>query len=244
MFNAAAIPLKFVSQIPENAKSEKLIVLDSVTFMPDRDKDNLKKYISDGGKVMVIGKCSDDLQDILGINPVKSNARLTQLEDSWRYNNCLVRLPLNSTHYTQSGEGLIYYDDGTPAITQNGSIIYIGLSDVVDRFSQYRDFYLASWLKNYCNKNGLNTGVEYHNVYVGQKDRHQFVSCDVFENEQQKLLFIRNFGVEPSSSEVKWEMPEDFKITKAFADGNEFEFNSNGELPLFEHFVAIFAERK
>ena len=244
LFNAAAIPLKFIAEIPDTAENQKLIVLDNIISMPENDKENLKKYIASGGKVMVIGRLSTDLEKILGISPQKSNASLTRSDDSWRYNNCLVRLPLTGNHYTQSGKGLMYYDNGTPAITENDNVIYIGVGDVVDRFSQYRDFYLASWLKNYCNENGLNTGVEFHNVYVGQKDRHQFVSCDIFENEDKKLLLIRNYGVEPSSSCVDWKIPKGFAITKSFTDGNEFELNEKGELPLFEHFVAIFAERR
>jgi len=90
----------------------------------------------------------------------------------------------------------------------------------------------------------LNSGVEFHNVYVNTQDRHQFVSCDIFENTDKKLLFIRNFGVDQDVSSVNWDVGDDFKITKAWADGKKFVFEKSGKLPVFEHFAAIFAEKQ
>ena len=74
-------------------------------------------------------------------------------------------------------------------------------------------------------------------------DRHQFISCDIFGNENKKLLFIRNFGVEAKDSEVSWDLPKEFKVIKALCDGKEFDFENGGKLPLYEDFVAVYAEK-
>ena len=84
----------------------------------------------------------------------------------------------------------------------------------------------------------------YRNVYVGRENGHQFVSCDIFENEQKKTLFIRNFGVEQNDAAVKWELSPEWQIVDAIADGECFNFQSGEKLPLFEHFVAVYAKKE
>ena len=121
-------------------------------------------------------------------------------------------------------------------------MLYIGLSDEIGRFSLYRDFSLAGWVKEFFTKEELNTSVEFHNSYVGMSDRPQFTSCDVYEGREKKLLLIRNYGVEQNISSVEWDIPENMKITRAISDGKAFDFENGKALPLFEHFVAILAE--
>ena len=75
------------------------------------------------------------------------------------------------------------------------------------------------------------------------QDRHQFTSCDVYDGEGKKLLLLRNFGVEQNRSSLCWNIPENMQVTRAIADGKPFEFKNGQSLPLFEHFVAIFAEK-
>jgi hypothetical protein len=164
-------------------------------------------------------------------------------ETSDNYNGTLFHLPLDGKHYYEErGESILCYNDGKNAVTRQGNVIYLGLSDEIGRFSLYRDFALASWVKTFFTEEKLNTSVEFHNVYVRMQDRHQFTSCDLYEKEGKRLLLLRNFGVEQNRSSLSWNLPENMRVTRAIADGNAFEFKSGEALPMFEHFVAIFAE--
>ena len=245
VFNAATIPVKMISSMPTCASEEKLIVLDSVKKISHEEEKALVSYIKDGGKVVVIGNCCKEIEDAAGVATALSDAEFISSPDSDDYNHCYIRIPSSGRHYTEAnGTPVLLYNDGTPAITTRDNILYIGVSDAIGRFGQYRDYYLASWWKNYFTKENLNSGVEFHNVYVNTQDRHQFVSCDIFENTDKKLLFIRNFGVDQDVSSVNWDVGDDFKITKAWADGKKFVFEKSGKLPVFEHFAAIFAEKQ
>ena len=66
----------------------------------------------------------------------------------------------------------------------------------------------------------------------------------LYKNDEKCLLLIRNFGVEHYHASVKWKLPENMRIIKALADGEEFQFEQGEEMPIFEHFVAIYAEKK
>lgn len=244
LLNAAAIPVKITATIPESKQEQKVLIMDNVPNISSADSEKLKKYLLNGGKLIVIGKCCKEIEDIAGLNVSISNSRLVKSPDSPEYNNLLFKLPLNGKHYCErNGKPLFYYDDGTPAITEKGNVIFFGASDEIGRFSQYRDFRLANWWKEFLLKQNLTTGIEFHNIYSGSKDLHQFTSCDVYENENKKLLFIRNFGVEQRYSTLSWNLPEDFKIVKALSDGNDFNFENGNKLPIFEHFIAVYAEK-
>lgn len=244
LLNAATIPVKVVANIPKDANEQKLLIMDTVRELSDEDAQKLKNYLASGGKLVVIGKCCKEIEEIAGLNTYLSEARLIQSPDSGDYNHLRIKLPLDGKHYYETnGEPILYYDDGTPAITKNGNVLFFGASDEIGRFSQYRDFKLVTWWKEYLSKECMTTGVKFYNTYVGEKDRHQFVSCDVYENDDKKLLFVRNFGVEHHYSTLSWDLPADFKVVKALADGNEFTFESGNELPMFEHFVAVYAEK-
>lgn len=245
LFNAAAIPLKITDSIPSSPEEQKAIIMNTVKRLPEGGKEKLKGYLQKGGKLILIGKCCKELEEIAEIKPQLSEATFVRSEDSSDYNGIYIRIPLdNGKHYTEkNGKPILYYDDGTPAITQNGNVIYIGISDAVGRFSYFRDFYFAAWIKKFFTAQGLNSGVEFHNVYVKDLDKHQFVSCDLFENDEKKLLLLRNFGVDHNNSWIKWDIPSGFKVTNALADGEKFEFRNGEKLPSFEHFVAIFIEK-
>ena len=245
LFNAAAVPLKITASIPQSAKAQKMLIMDSVRRLSDTDTRKLKNYLASGGKLLLIGKCCKEIEDIAGVNTVLSDARLIQSPYSPEYNRMEIKLPLDGKHYYETiGKPILCYEDGTAAITEKENVLFFGAADQIGRFSQYRDFRLVTWLKEYLEKNALNTGVKFNNTYVGAKDRHQFVSCDIYENDNKKLLFLRNFGVEHHYSTLSWDLPEDFKIVKALADGNEFTFESGKNLPMFEHFIAIYAEKQ
>lgn len=139
---------------------------------------------------------------------------------------------------------MLRYDNGDPVVTRLGNVIYFGASDAVGRYGAYRDQYLAEFWKALLAEEGLNSGVEFHNVYVNRKDAHQFTSCDLYKNESKMLLLIRNLGVEHYHSSVTWSLPADMQVVKACLDGQELYFENGEELPVFEHFVAIYAERK
>ena len=152
---------------------------------------------------------------------------------------------MDGKHYAeQNGEGFLFYEDGGAAATRRGNVYFFGPADTVGRFPQYRDFHLAEFFKAWFTGEGLHSGVTYRNVYVGRENGHQFVSCDIFENKQKKTLFIRNFGVEQSEADVKWQLPPEWQIADAVADGERFTFQNGEKLPLFEHFVAVYAKKE
>ena len=243
LFNAAAIPVSITANIPESPEEQKAIIINNVRRISDAEVKKLEKYLSYGGKLILVGKCSDEIEKLAGISTMLSSAKCVVSETSDNYNQTFFHLPLDGKHYYEErGESILCYDDGKSAVTRRGNVIYLGLSDEIGRFSLYRDFTLASWVKTFFTEEMLHSSVEFHNVYVGMTDRHQFTSCDLYEKEEQKLLLLRNFGVEQNRSSVSWNIPENMRVTRAIADGNAFEFKSGEALPMFEHFVAIFAE--
>ncbi len=245
MLNAASIPVKITATVPTSKEEQKAVIFDCVKSIPNSDAENLKKYLASGGKVILIGKCCDTIEKIAGIKSVETVAKTVCSPTSTYYNNCMFRLPVDGKHYKElNGEVLYSYDNGEGAITRLGNVLFFGASDAVGRFSMYRDFRLVEFWQNTLHSEKLDSGVTFTNVYTGRPNGHQFTSCDIYENDDKKMLFIRNFGVEHYHSSVKWDIPENMQITKAYADGTEFTFSPDEELPLFEHFVAILAERK
>lgn len=246
--NAAAIPVKITASIPENPTQQKVLIMSSVKAISREDACRLNSYLKSGGKLVIIGKCCDEIEKIAGISVHESNALYVRNDESdflfKDYHNCYIHLPDGGRHYSeQNGNAVLLYDDKTPAVTTLGNVIYIGMSDEIGRFGYYRDYFLASWLKEYFTAECMNSGVEYHNVYVNNPDNHQFVSCDIYENENKKLLFIRNFGIEQNDASVSWELPSDMKVSEAWYDGKKFEFVNGGRLPVFEHYVAVSANK-
>lgn len=244
LFNAAAIPLKVIDKIPQSDKEQKLIIFNNVKSFSAEESNHLKKYLSSGGHVVVIGKCCSEIEQITGISVHPSNALFVRSEDSDDYNHCFIRLPESGKHYfEENGQTILEYNDFTPAVTRLGNVLYIGMSDEIGRFGQYRDFALASWVKKYFYEQNKSCGVKFNNVYVNVADKHQFTSCDLFGNDRKCLLLIRNFGVEQNNSTLSWKLPEGMAVKKAWYDGFEFDFMQGERLPLFEHFCAVYAEK-
>ena len=88
-----------VNKIPANSEKTKCIVLDAVMHMPQHDLDMLKAFVAADGKVVVVGKCSKEIQEILGLNISESTGRFVVSETSDDYHNCLFRLPESGRHY-------------------------------------------------------------------------------------------------------------------------------------------------
>ena len=245
LLNAASIPTKIVAKVPSSAGEQKALIMDSVKSIPSSDQENLKKYLASGGRLILIGKCCDAIEEIAGIHSEATNAKVVRSPKSRYYNKCLFRLPVDGKHYAETlGEPILRYETEEAAISKKGNVIFFGPADAVGRYSMYRDFNLTVFFRNLLHDEELDSGVKFSNCYTGRDDGHQFTSCDIYENEDKKLLLIRNFGVEHYHAKVDWKLPEGMKVTKAFADGVDFDYEPNKDFPIFEHFVAIFAERK
>lgn len=245
LLNAAAIPTKVAASIPTSASEQKALILSSVHEISEEDTERLAHYLADGGRLIVIGKCCKEIEELAGLSVSLSDEKVVQAPESVKYNHYRFRLPVDGKHYCeQNGEPILRYEDGSGAITRKGNVIFVGTSDAIGRFSLYRDYDLVSFFKGLLLAEKLHHGVEFHSRYVNSTDAHQFVSCDVFRNEKKACLFIRNFGVEQSEATVAWELPENMKIVSAIADGKAFAYRQNEPLPLFEHFVAICAENE
>ena len=245
LLNAATIPARIVNAIPSSADEVKCIVLDAVAHMPKAELDALKAYLDMGGRAVIIGRCDSEIEKIAGISTRESTGRFVVSEDSDDYHHCFIRLPESGRHYTEAnGEPVLCYNNGEPAFTRLGNVLYIGASDAVDRFSDYRDFHLAAWAKAYFYAEGLSSGLTYHSIYRKEQDWHQFVSLDLFGNEDKKLLLVRNFGVEQNQATIHWNLPDGFHVTAAVVDGKPHAFADGQELPVYEFFVAVLAEKK
>lgn len=245
LFGAVSLPSKVVSQIPESADEQKMIVISSLREIEDDECKRLEKYLASGGRLIVIGKCSEKIEKIAGISTALSDAKFVKSETSRDYKGCFIRMPDDTKHYTEkNGEVIMRYDDDTPAVTKCGNVLFIGFSDEIDRFPFYRDHKLASWWKEYFTGEGLASGVEFHNEYSHCADRHQFTSFDIFGNDERKLLLGLNFGVEHHKSSLSWDVPKGYKLTAAYCDGEKFDFENGKELPIFEHFMALIAEKE
>ena len=245
MLNAASVPVAVTAKIPEKSTEIKALIMDSVQTISDEDAQKLESYIETGGKLIVVGKCCARIEQIAGINVKQSEALVAVSPQSKNYNHCLFRLPRDGKHYTEeNGTPLLLYNNGEAAVTKKGNVIFFGAADAVGRFSLYRDYSLVEYWKNLLMQENLNSGVHFGNEYVGRTNGHQFTSCDLYKNDEKCLLFIRNFGVEHYHASVKWKLPENMRVVKALADGEEFQFEQGEEMPVFEHFVAIYAERK
>ena len=245
LFNAASIPVKIISKVPSHKDEQKMIVFDSITSLSKEDINSLGKYIASGGKVLIIGKCCDEIEKLAKINVKHSSGTFIKSENSNYFNHCFIRLPMSGNHYQETnGVPVLYYNNGEVAVAKRDNIFYFGACDSIDRFSHYRDFNLASWWKTYFTQEKLNSGVEYHNVYINSVDNHQFVSCDIFKNNSKQLLLIRNYGVDQNKATVSWDIPANSKVVGAWADGVKFEFKNNEALPKYEHFVVICIENK
>ncbi len=245
LLNAAAIPVTVTAAIPTDPAVHKAVILDSVRTLSDEEATRLERYIENGGKVLVIGKCCEVVERVTGLQVTPSTAHIVRSADSKKYNGFCFRIPVDGKHYAEhNGEGILFYEDGTAAATRRGNVYFFGAADTIGRFPQYRDFHLAEFMKAWFTGEGLDSGVSYRNVYVGKENGHQFVSCDIFENDRKKVLFIRNFGVEQNEADAHWVLPSEWKITEAIADGVPFAFENGKRLPLFEHFVAVYAKKE
>ena len=245
LLNAAAVPSHVVAEIPSDTKEVKCLVLDRVQCLEKDELDALVRFRDRGGKLMIVGKCAKEIERIAGIETCETEGRFVVSEDSSDYLNCLIRLPESGRRYSETKAApLLCYENGEAAVTENETTLYFGISDAIDRFSTYRDFQLAFWVKQYFCSHGLNSGVDYHNIYRKQLDNHQFVSADLFDGKFKKLLLLRNYGVEQNFASLSWTLPEDYAVTDMIVDGRHIPYISGAELPVYEYFVAVLAEKK
>lgn len=244
LLNAACVPLRFVRTVPTDPAESKCLVFDCVRELPAEDLEALRRYTAAGGRVILIGKCAGELEALAGLRVEEAAGRFVVSPESDDYRSCLVRLPESGRHYRESeGTPLLRYENGEPAVTEKGNWIFIGFSDAVDRFSDYRDARAASWLRKLLFEKKLNSGVEFHNIHRAREDWHQFVSADLYAGETKKMLLLRNYGVELRSSTLRWDAGEGYAVLRAEADGKEFSFTQGGALPEIEHYLALYAEK-
>lgn len=242
------LPVCIAAEIPTNTDKIKLLIFHSVKSFSSEESKNLTEFLKNGGKVLVIGDCCQEIQHICNLEISRTEAVYVKSPESDNYHNVGFAPPANSYKFTEkNGTTLMSYDTGTPAITRNSKVLYFGAAGAISTFSDVRDLRLADIWRNLVKSMDGFSGVNIKAPYLTFEDGHTFLSADLFEtpNHKRKLLFLRNFGVEINNLSVDWQLPSDCIINKIIVDGVQTENECKlDKLPEFEHFIIIQAEAK
>ncbi len=243
---AAALPTCIVTDIPRDTAQTKVLILAGIKSLAEQNYANLEAYIQAGGKVIVIGDCNKKIFQICGLDVQLTDAEFLANPTGGKHANWWVTPPDESKKYTElNGECLYPYDTGKPAVTQVGNIVFFGTASSIWAYSDRRSVNLVKlWSKLLHDLDGF-SGISTKAPYRGLPNAHLYLSADTYKTPDGKkiVLLLRNFGVELIGASVTWNLPEKLKVTKAFADGKQFDFQQDQPMPEFEHLVFLVAEQ-
>jgi hypothetical protein len=106
MLNATGVPVCVTAEIPIMPDEYKALIMDSVRVISTEEAQRLDSYLKNGGKLIVIGKCCEAIENIAGIKVKESNAHVVVSPQSTYYNHCLFRLPCDGKHYAEENGNL------------------------------------------------------------------------------------------------------------------------------------------
>jgi len=239
---ATARPLVFTAEIPETTENIRCLIFDAVKTFSSDDVRKLEKFLASGGRAVVIGRCSPALYAACGLNVRECEADfVTEPGTPGRW---WFGMPRDAIKFTANGDTLYAYNTGAAAVTRHNGVFFIGCSAAVSDFDNLRQRGLVDmWLKmiELCQSD---SGVKVRADYRQRPGAHEYVSSDLYTSAdgKRKLLLIRDLGVEVISSEVKWNLPDNFRITRLILDGRDIAMPKDGILPEFEYFAAVCAE--
>jgi hypothetical protein len=228
VFQAASIPVKFISEIPESPTGTKLVCLDSVKNLSEERLKTLSKFLRAGGRAVILGDCGVGLNEMLGlkISPAKGNLVKISDHGGGDFANRVYACPYCAKDYSEAGGMPLYYwSDDSFAVTEKkigeGKIIYIGAYSAFSEFSYYRRTTLIGVLKNIIKQ--LNGEIEVEIEAPYRKTlKHAYLSADIYRSRKggSVALMIRNFGVEADNVRIRWRIPEHADL-RFFTDGKE-----------------------
>lgn len=238
---SAAMPMIFTGNIPENGDEIKVLIFDAVKEINAEDGEKLRHYLKCGGQVILIGRCAAELYEICGFQVSETSAEYVTAAGKSQW---LFYVPVDAVKLTANGEALYTYNTGAGAVLRNGRSWFIGAGCAVSDFSNMRQYGMVNLWKDILRQCHADSGVKLHAPYLQRYNEHEYLSCDIYEKADKKMLFIRNFGVEASVKSLSWQLPENFTASKAVVDGKVVAWENGGSLPPFEYFALITAEKQ
>ena len=228
VFQAASIPVKFISEIPTSTTDAKIIFLHSLRNLSEIRLKSLYEFLMQGGHAVILGDCGDKVNKMLGlqISPAKENLVKASDSDGRVFENRLYACSYSAKDYSEaSGMPLYYWNDNSFAVTEKkigeGRVIYVGAYSAFSGFSNYRRTALIGVLKNIIGRLNGAIEVEVESPYRKYL-RHAFLSADIYRNKTGDAvsLLVRNFGVEADNVSIRWRVPEHDEV-RIFTDGKE-----------------------
>lgn len=258
VFQAASLPVKFISEIPASPTDVRTIFLHSLRNLSESRLKSLYKFLMQGGNAVISGDCGDKLNELLGfqISPAMENLVKTSDADGRVFENRLYACSYSAKDYSEaSGMPLYYWNDNSFAVTEKkigkGCAVYIGAYSAFSEFSIYRRTALIGVLKNIVRRLNGEIEVEVESPYR-KTFRHAFLSADIYRNKTGSAtsLFVRNFGVEADNVSIRWRIPEHDEV-RIFTDGKEMHSDYKWEdgvfrilIPQIEDMIFIWLNKK
>ena len=87
----------------------------------------------------------------------------------------------------------------------------------------------------------MNSPFRFYPDHARFKGGHEYASCDLYADpdETERVLMIRNFGVEIPSSRLETGLPAGFRNGEFIVDGRNEPFPEDGCLPEIGHFALL-----
>ena len=237
---AAAIPLCVTAAIPEDCSRIKCLIFDAVKSFSPADAAALKKFLAAGGKAIVIGKCAEGIFDACSFTVRDCAADYVAAsaapDDSWAFS-----LPVDGSKLTADGEILRAYNQGDGAVVRNGNAVFLGCWGAVSDFENKRQQGVVRLWKELFALLNAESGIRFSPDHARFKGGHEYASCDLYADPSgsERILLIRNFGVEIPSSRLETVLPPGFRNGECIIDGHKESFPEDGSLPEIEHFALL-----
>ena len=237
---AAAIPLCVTGEIPEECSRIKCLIFDAVKSFSPEDAAALKKYLASGGQAIVIGRCAESLYDACGFT-VRECAADYVTADAAQDSPWSFSLPVDGIDLTAEGEILRAYNLGAGAVVRNSNAVFIGCWGAVSDFENKRQQGIVQLWKELFALLDADSGIRFYPDHARFKGGHEYASCDLYADPDgtERVLLIRNFGVEIPSSRLETVLPPGFLNGEFIVDGRNEPFPKDGCLPEIIHFALL-----
>ncbi len=250
-FQAAAVPVKFLTSIPQGGSGCKSLFLHNPDKTDDSMAKELQEYVKAGGILILSGRASSSVAEIfaLDLKPAASECVVLSLSDG----TALMMPCCSETNLSAAiGKTIYRWDNGYPCVSElkigKGKLIYIGAGAVFSNFSNHRDFSAIKFFKEIVKIANGDLEVDISAPYL-KHSKHIYLSSDIYQGTDKKLLMIRNFGVEAENVSCEWNIKFSPDKLNFYIDDQELplQYSLNGhlmsvKLPLIED-IAIIAAR-